>query len=329
MATYKEIHGTNIEVLTSDPANPVVGQIWYNSTSNLLKGIVVNPGSWATGGSLGAATYAMLGVGTQTAALASGGFAGVPSGTNVSQTYDGTSWTSSAAQPPGEGSYFGGQSGTQTSALSFGGQIPSSPYGLNTITWNNTAWSSAPDLNTGRIRLGSFGASNTDALAFGGEGTSQGGTPVSGDTAVTESFNGSWTNVNSMTTARTFVRGSGTVSTAGLAFGGGSPGAATESWGGTTWTNLGNLLNTGRSNGAGSGSQTAALFYGGNPVQATTESWSGSAWTSVASLSVARRALAGAGTANTSALAIGGGNPGVSAAVEEWNSGPATVTFAS
>jgi hypothetical protein len=38
MASYKEIFGTNIEVLASDPANPVAGQVWYNSTDNVVKG---------------------------------------------------------------------------------------------------------------------------------------------------------------------------------------------------------------------------------------------------------------------------------------------------
>ena len=38
MATYKEIHGTNIEVVSSDPSNPVNGQVWYNSTDQKLKG---------------------------------------------------------------------------------------------------------------------------------------------------------------------------------------------------------------------------------------------------------------------------------------------------
>ena len=37
MATYKELHGTDIEVVTSDPSNPVVGQVWYNTTTEQLK----------------------------------------------------------------------------------------------------------------------------------------------------------------------------------------------------------------------------------------------------------------------------------------------------
>tara|TARA_R110000772_G_scaffold44631_1_gene102631 strand:- start:46 stop:210 length:165 start_codon:yes stop_codon:yes gene_type:complete len=48
MATYKEIHGTNIEILSSDPSNPVIGQIWYNTSSNTLKGRIQTGGGPAT-----------------------------------------------------------------------------------------------------------------------------------------------------------------------------------------------------------------------------------------------------------------------------------------
>ena len=37
MATYKEISGFNIKSLASDPANPLEGEMWYNSTSGTLK----------------------------------------------------------------------------------------------------------------------------------------------------------------------------------------------------------------------------------------------------------------------------------------------------
>ena len=37
MATYSTLHGQNIQSIAGDPANPVEGQIWYNSTSNVLK----------------------------------------------------------------------------------------------------------------------------------------------------------------------------------------------------------------------------------------------------------------------------------------------------
>ena len=38
MATYIELKGIEIQVIAGDPANPVEGQVWYNSTSATLKG---------------------------------------------------------------------------------------------------------------------------------------------------------------------------------------------------------------------------------------------------------------------------------------------------
>ena len=64
MATYKEIHGTVIETVTSDPSNPVNGQVWYNSTEQKLKAITSNPaGAWASGGDLNTGRYALEGSG--------------------------------------------------------------------------------------------------------------------------------------------------------------------------------------------------------------------------------------------------------------------------
>ena len=37
MATYKEISGFQIKSLATDPANPLEGEMWYNSTSETLK----------------------------------------------------------------------------------------------------------------------------------------------------------------------------------------------------------------------------------------------------------------------------------------------------
>ena len=38
MASYITLKGTAVEVLAADPTNPVEGQVWYNTTSNTLKG---------------------------------------------------------------------------------------------------------------------------------------------------------------------------------------------------------------------------------------------------------------------------------------------------
>ena len=93
MASYKEIFGTNIEVLASDPANPVQGQVWYNSTDNLVKGVAATTtGAWATGGNVNTARIFLGGSGSQTAGLIFGG--GLPSPmSTLAESYDGTSWT--------------------------------------------------------------------------------------------------------------------------------------------------------------------------------------------------------------------------------------------
>jgi len=72
MATYTNIQGQNILIVSSDPANPTVGQIWYNTTSNTLKGSA-EIGAWATGGNLATGRNLLAGAGTQTAGLAFGG----------------------------------------------------------------------------------------------------------------------------------------------------------------------------------------------------------------------------------------------------------------
>ena len=91
MATYKEIRGTHIVSVTSDPS-PVNGQMWYNSTDRVVKGFKIsNVGSWSTGGSMNTGRRYCNGAGTREAALAYGGY----TTTNLANTesYNGSSWT--------------------------------------------------------------------------------------------------------------------------------------------------------------------------------------------------------------------------------------------
>ena len=37
MASYATLHGQTVQVIAGDPANPVEGQVWYNSSTNVLK----------------------------------------------------------------------------------------------------------------------------------------------------------------------------------------------------------------------------------------------------------------------------------------------------
>ena len=221
MTTYKEIYGTNVEVLASDPTNPVEGQIWYNSTSQTLKGYALVAGSWATAGPLNTAREQLASAGIQTAALGFGGLTTVVVGNN--ESYNGTSWTTSPASLNTARRALGG-AGTNTAALGFGG-FTTANTAVNE-SYNGSTWTELGDLNTARRALGGAGT-NTAALGFGGQTTVNVGN--------TETWNGtSWSEVNVLNTARGDLAGAGT-NTAGLAFGGNPGGgvvASTEEWSG-------------------------------------------------------------------------------------------------
>ena len=68
MATLRDIRGTNIPIRASDPANPQVGEVWYNTTTHALKAQVLNAtGSFATSGNLNVGRYALGNFGTPAA----------------------------------------------------------------------------------------------------------------------------------------------------------------------------------------------------------------------------------------------------------------------
>ena len=90
MATYKEIRGTNITAVDSDPTN-VTGEIFYNNTSRTLKGFNIGAASWSTGGSLGTARYGAAGFGSEPAAVGCFGYG--PTYGVATEEYNGTSWT--------------------------------------------------------------------------------------------------------------------------------------------------------------------------------------------------------------------------------------------
>jgi hypothetical protein len=76
---------------------------------------------------------------------------------------------------------------------------------------------------------------------------------------------GAWATGGNLNTARNELAGTGT-QTAGLAFGGYSPGTfagATEEYDGASWTTSPGSLGTARYQLAGAGTQTAALAFGG------------------------------------------------------------------
>jgi hypothetical protein len=99
MTTYKGIQGFTIQNLSADPSNPIEGQVWYNSTSNVWKvEEATTAGAWATGNNMNTArssfsrkywyTNCSFSFGGQTSPSA-------PSYTGATEEYNGTSWTNS------------------------------------------------------------------------------------------------------------------------------------------------------------------------------------------------------------------------------------------
>ncbi len=128
MAEYKEIHGTKIRNYTTNPDNPITGEVWYNDTDNVLKfqyPNVTSAGSWRSGGSLNTSRENLAGSGIYTAALGFGGYApgaGAPVGDT--ESYNGTSWTELNNLTTARASLGGALNAPNTATLGFGGIAP-------------------------------------------------------------------------------------------------------------------------------------------------------------------------------------------------------------
>ena len=177
MTTYKNIKGIEIKYLSADPPAPKAGQVWYNSTSKVVKGGINGLGAWASGGALNLGRDSAGGAGTQTAGLIFGGL-NPPAYRNNTEVYNGSSWTEVNNLNTGRLG-LGGAGDTNTSALAFGGEAATGTVAI-TESWNGTSWTELADLATGRQFPGAAGTSNLSALCFGGE--------VPPSTAITEEW---------------------------------------------------------------------------------------------------------------------------------------------
>ena len=311
MAGYNEIRGLRVKYLSADPANPEDGQVWYNSTTgNLRVDGMVLAAAWASGGNLNTARNSLGSFGTQTASV---GVAGnvTPANTNVTEEYNGSSWTS-VTNYPGSLRWPEG-TGTLTAGIVAGG----GPSRVTTVNkYDGTNWTSANSIPTATDAGVMFGVQDSCVYALGYNGS---------NTGASYEFDGTnWTNGGTASTARRELAGSG-ILTAGLVFGGSPTTAATEEYNGTAWTGGGNL-GTARYGLAGSnaGTQTSSLaFAGGNPAITTNEKYNGTSWSSDASVATATRFLAGTGT-SSSALKFGGYTGTVNSTSTEEYTGAAT-----
>lgn len=324
MSDYKDIKGLKVRYLASDPANPELGEVWYNSTTNVAKvqGYVAT-GSWASGTSLSPGLSTAGGAGTTTAFVIFGGSA--PPYTTSSKLYDGTTWTSTGSLGTARGGFDNGI-GTQTAAQATGGVTPGVFHAVNE-QYDGSTWTEVNNLNTGRGSMAQSGqGSQTSAIVAGGTAPPVPAPP--GSTAV-ETWDGtSWAAGTALPTINKSFAGAGILNSF-LTFGGApypSVGNTTNLWNGSTWTSQ-PTLNTARQGLSGSGSSTLALAFGGEaaPYRAETESFDGSTWTNEASLSSARQQAA-EGNSATAALCAGG--EGATTAVEEWTgAGPQIQTI--
>jgi hypothetical protein len=325
MATYYGTYGQKVQYLASDPSDPQTGQVWYNSTSAVLKVrqlAAIN--TWASGGNMNGQPRGLMGgAGTQTAALAFGGETD-PVGpapqttTNVSEEYDGTTWTSGGNYPVYVRSL--GGAGSQTAAVGFSG-LSDGPNGSGNVTavtaeYNGTSWTAVNNVNTAAYNFGASGSSQNSALKSGGL------TDPGAITSVEEYDGTTWTSGGSLPGASSQFAQAGDTAAA-IAFGGTpGPGTASQTYNGTSWTSTPSL-NTGRFRLGGAGIQTLAIAFAGTtpgPFSAATELWNGTSWTSSSNMATARQQIGSANPAPANA-AIGFGGPsaaGRTFATEEW-----------
>ena len=129
MATYKELHGTDIEVRSTDPSDPVTGQLWYNTTTDQIKGAKQFVGNaWSTANDFNSRRFQSAGTGTQTDAILFNGIDGSTGNeTTVTETWNGTNWTEDGDLSTGRDG--GGGSGiSNSSGLYFGGRNEPTVY---------------------------------------------------------------------------------------------------------------------------------------------------------------------------------------------------------
>jgi|TARA_E500000318_G_C3544178_1_gene205881 hypothetical protein len=325
MATYKDIAGTKVQNISGDPTNPVSGQMWYNETSNTLKGIIVNPsGSWATGPTLNNGRSSGAGGGTSASAIVMSGYAPAlpsPEASNYTEVWNGSSFSTETANPT---SRFGngGTGASGESAIVLGGTAGPGAGLSSVATYNGSSWTEVGEMITARDVIGNSCAGTvTAAIVCGGRPTSN----------KTELWNGtSWSEVNELLVGATNCTTIGS-SPAAISCLGQSPNTKNSLWNGTSWTES-TAINNGRTGGAGAGTATAAVISNGNtPSNAYTEVWNGSSWSEDADSNINNAtdmASSKQGT-STSFLWAGKGSSPFTVS-EQWTGpGPSVVTITS
>ena len=301
MAKYNELFGQLVQYISSDPSNLEEGNVWYNSSSNVLKARGYQQGSWSSGDTvntgrffLGGASYA-----ANNAALAYGGDTG-PARVGETEEYNGSSWSEQTNLSTSRSAL--GSSGIQTSSLGWcgyegGGKTEAEEY-------NGSSWSSSTAY-PGSARYfsgGGTGVSANSALSFG----------ANGDAEAYEWNGSSWSASPDMPSTRSYAVGFGTQSST-MITGGQTAISTSITYNGSSFSSAPSI-NTGRQRlGAAGTSAAAGVIWGGSTDADSdvevrnTEDWNGTAWSESSLLAVKRDNIAnGTGTASAALNAFGG-----------------------
>jgi len=332
MATYEEIHGRRVNVVSSNPSNPQEGEVWYNSTLGQLKGYVLGTAVWTTGGALNTKRSATI-AGTVSAGLASFGYVYPPSspeGSSIlTEEYNGTAWTNvNNANTP---RYQTNSLGTQTAAVAFGGLVGAGstpgggPYSVTTAfeSYNGTTWTNLTSAPTAKVGDPPMTGAQTALVQVAGVSDNS-GTPSN----QVQEYNGSWSAGENYPASAQAVSAAGTLTAA--IFCGGATNAPGSSkldtafeYDGTDFASTGSLPVAATSLGGRTGTQTASIFAGGSsPLNNTTLEYNGSVFSVNPATPGSGRPAIGqgkmSGTSNTAALVCGAGSTPTLTTTEEF-----------
>jgi hypothetical protein len=334
MATYKSIVGQKINKVSSDPSEATTGQMWYNSTTQSLRGLAVVeafvsqtnlPTKTAYNTSFGQAVPTTV---------SAGGMAGPgPAPTAAVFEFNGLGWASGGTLPStGKESARG--FGTLTAGAIAGGSPGASPAGsTDTSEYDGSSWTSGGALPTSVQAAHTWGT-QTAGFLTGGRGN---GPPFPKESA-SYTYNGtSWTGSTAMPAGRQFGgSSSSSPQTSALVFNGQNPSNTNDTieWDGSSWATAPNVTFTATQIASG-GTATAALSAGGDTppggMGTASSKYDGTSWATGASLSTGRRATTGQGATGTTSMVIGGDTnsgspPQYSTAVEEYNLSTNAIT---
>ena len=332
MSTYKALVGKKIKSVSSDPSDSADGQMWYNTTTQSLRGLAIIE-AWSAASNTNTSKQRSGGCGTQTAGLNCGGFAAPPgtAANNGTEEYNGSGWSNAPNLNTARGNTK--LVGTQTAGVFFGqGGGGQSQSGV-TEEYNGTAWTTVnPMANAINYRSGC--GIETALLATGGN------VPGTNRTDKNEEYDGTnWTTGGALPQKQSSQGQAGTQTAAINSFGytnnpvpgnsGDTFNAISLEYDGSSWTagpnGMGVVEITGYA--MGSGTQTDAIFAGAPSTNSC--KYDGTNFTVGPALAIAQDSAShGSTSASATWIAKGSPVPSVGNRVQEFNRSTNSITAA-